>query len=1502
MALFLALGALSAFAGDALQPCGNGNQGGGAGKNSPVGGDPIVIFTGNEFRNIDDLEVWGGVGQHQLRWSRWSNSRLPDVTTSYFGNAHNWRHAYQYEVTLGTGMVWVGKNLVNTRKVTVSLPDGTANTFTPVGGGVWRSTPAVQDILLANADESEFQMRTAQGWVYRFTRAGSPQWWGTAYRLADFTDATGNTYTLAYDAAGRFSRVTEPAGRYLQVTYGALNHSGFGAIWQSLCTVAQAPAAGQWSDVACKNTGTYRYIRLRAKDGSPVHAAEIEFYDNQNVKIAGVQFGASPSPGGQDFSKAFDGDTGTVFSFESGNGGFAGLDVSPAWKVVSKIRIFPAPGHESELAGAVIEGSQHGIAAKDVITRVETSDGRAVTYTYQQETDAAVPSLVWQKLAGASYGDGTAAAYTYAQVLPGTRPLLASNSDPRYRLPFVKTRSVYFDSQTSVLGQIHFQTDWQGNVLSELGIGADTHAPRLSYPWGGVQEYTMPAGGRPTAFRDGLGRRTTMAYDADGQGYLVSETDPLGRTTTYTRTTQGNIATKTLPDGTVEAWTYDERERPLGVTVTGAGISPRTTTLTRDALGRVVRVDYPDGSFEAFTYNAFAQPLTHRKRGGGVETFTYDARGLPATRTDAAGGVTSYSHDAGDRLCAVTDARGNTTSLLYNERGLVTRITHPDGTARARTYDEFGNLLAETDEGGNVWSRTYDDFRRIVSATDPLGRTTRTVYQPGWFHPDKMQSVVLPSGRATAFAYDAELNLTARTEGADTPDAATTAFTYNAANLPATATDALGHTTAFAYDNRDRKISETDPLGNISRWTYDAAGNVLSAIRSDGGTTANTYDAMDRLIQTTDPKAQTTAMAYDPAGNPAAMTDPRGNTYSWEHDPLDRPTAMIYPGGSREQYGYDAAGNMVSYTNRAGAVRSAVFDSRNRETQATWSDGTPGVATAYDAVGRVLSISNSVAASTFSYDAANQLLSENIAINGLTGPKTVAYTYDADGNRATLTDPAGSVIAYGYTGRGQVAAINADGPPPLATFVYDLAGRRASRTLENGITSTNTYDANGRLTLLAHGTVEALTYTYDMLNRRTGETRSSAPARTFGYDLTSQLTAVNQSGGNATFAYDAVGNRTIVTGAPGAGSYTANSLNQYTGAGDVVGALGYDANGNLATAGGWTYAHNGNSRLVAASGPGSTSANFGRDGRNRDVKRTINGTTTYLVYDGWNLVAEYDADGGLTTQYIHGPQVDEILAKVTPTSTTFPLPDALGSTVAVTDASGAVLERVFYSDAFGTPTFKDSSGTMLTGSTTGTRFLFTGREWLAALNLYDYRNRTYSAELGRFLQTDPIRLEAGDVNLYRYCANSPVNFIDPSGLAIVVNNTGSGVVISGNVGSGHGAGSQAFGVIPAGATGGGAPNPVTGYPTRDEAIDAATPNFIGPHRPLGPITDVDYYDDPCAKHRSNTEADNKLIGDEEGPTFDLNLKNGKIVPDAHNLTLPGAYGRRLREKIGNLFK
>jgi RHS repeat-associated protein len=107
--------------------------------------------------------------------------------------------------------------------------------------------------------------------------------------------------------------------------------------------------------------------------------------------------------------------------------------------------------------------------------------------------------------------------------------------------------------------------------------------------------------------------------------------------------------------------------------------------------------------------------------------------------------------------------------------------------------------------------------------------------------------------------------------------------------------------------------------------------------------------------------------------------------------------------------------------------------------------------------------------------------------------------------------------------------------------------------------------------------------------------------------------------------------------------------------------------------------------------------------------------------------------------------------------------DARGHCILQTEASGDLIEQYNYA-AFGQPWFMDRWGNDIGHSPWGNRFLFTGREWLSDLRIYDYRNRLYQPELGRFLQPDPKQFEAGDYNLYRYCHNDPVNKTDPFGL------------------------------------------------------------------------------------------------------------------------------------------
>ena len=251
------------------------------------------------------------------------------------------------------------------------------------------------------------------------------------------------------------------------------------------------------------------------------------------------------------------------------------------------------------------------------------------------------------------------------------------------------------------------------------------------------------------------------------------------------------------------------------------------------------------------------------------------------------------------------------------------------------------------------------------------------------------------------------------------------------------------------------------------------------------------------------------------------------------------------------------------------------------------------------------------------------------------------------------------------------------------------------------------------------------------------------------------------------YDYDPVGNRQRVADNGQITGYTANNLNQYT----VVdgSTLSYDANGNLSNTvagvlGDWSYTYDAQNRLIrAVGGPSSIVAEFYYDARDRCVKQVINGLTTYLIYDGWSLLEERNLAGNLLARYYHGPVIDELLCRVTETNTVYYHHDGLGSTIALTDSTGNVVESYTY-DVYGQPMFWNSAFSLQPSSLQSNRFLFTGREYLADLALYDYRHRFYSPVLGRFLQIDPMRFEAGDENLYRYVGNSTSSSNDAFGL------------------------------------------------------------------------------------------------------------------------------------------
>jgi RHS repeat-associated protein len=313
-------------------------------------------------------------------------------------------------------------------------------------------------------------------------------------------------------------------------------------------------------------------------------------------------------------------------------------------------------------------------------------------------------------------------------------------------------------------------------------------------------------------------------------------------------------------------------------------------------------------------------------------------------------------------------------------------------------------------------------------------------------------------------------------------------------------------------------------------------------------------------------------------------------------------------------------------------------------------------------------------------------------------------------------------------------------------------------------------------------------------------------------------------GHTLTYNIDSAGNRTSVVDNTLTTTYSPNSANQYT---SVTGnTISNGPEHEIQTYNGVSYAYINDEHLKSATS-GSTIYSMVYDALGRCVKRTYTGgPTTYYVYDGEKPIVEYDSSGTSVGVNVYGKGIDEILERVAIGSdglwyTYFPQQNHEGSVIELTDNGGHVIERYRY-DAFGAPTIYTPTWGLRSSTIYDNRFLFTGREYAAtyrsyygtspALNFYEYRARAYNPQLGRFMSEDPKVFDAGDYNLFRYCHNDPIDFADPMGLYVGLDDlilAGGGALIGlGGQGledvlSGHFSGWQAYtGAGVGGAVGG----------------------------------------------------------------------------------------------------
>uniref|UniRef100_A0A0N5ACH7 Tox-SHH domain-containing protein n=1 Tax=Syphacia muris TaxID=451379 RepID=A0A0N5ACH7_9BILA len=203
---------------------------------------------------------------------------------------------------------------------------------------------------------------------------------------------------------------------------------------------------------------------------------------------------------------------------------------------------------------------------------------------------------------------------------------------------------------------------------------------------------------------------------------------------------------------------------------------------------------------------------------------------------------------------------------------------------------------------------------------------------------------------------------------------------------------------------------------------------------------------------------------------------------------------------------------------------------------------------------------------------------------------------------------------------------------------------------------------------------------------------------------------------------------------------------------DRVYRYAYDRQGNTLSDGENTYTYDSLNRLTQVNTKTGDIQKNRYDGEGLRAELEENGQLVRFLFHNGGVVLEEPA-GGAVVRYIRG--YDLISSDSTAAKTYYHYTsDNLGSITHITDGEGNVLNRYGY-DAFGNFTEKEEI--------IQNRFYYTGEQHDPITSQYYLRARFYNPVIGRFLNEDTYY---GDgLNLYAYCDNNPVNYVDPSGHA-----------------------------------------------------------------------------------------------------------------------------------------
>jgi len=933
--------------------------------------------------------------------------------------------------------------------------------------------------------------------------------------------------------------------------------------------------------------------------------------------------------------------------------------------------------------------------------------------------------------------------------------------------------------------------DAYGNITSQTGPANKTgQRYRLDYTYDS-HVYTYV-----DRIQDSFGLVSTAQTDPRW-GQPTKTTDINNQSITYTHDAKGRVTTVTGPyenglDRPTIAFAYHpEAQVPWALTrhfdTYQQAADPLETVLFIDGLKRVLQTkkDAAVGTNGAASQDrmivsgrvifdhvgrtvAQYYPVPENLGSQGVFNPAFDS--VAPTRT---------SYDVLDRVRQVVIPDNTRTSLSYGfgadrdgAQRFETVVTDANGRAKASYRDvrELITAVKEFNAGTTLWtSYQYDAIKQITTVRDHKGNLTTARYDLL----GRRTHIDSPDLGLTEYVYDPASNLvrkiTANLRAAG--KAIEYDYTYNrldAIRYPAFAENNVAYTYGkpnAPFNRAGRIVTVTDASGEEERF-YGPLGETVKTIKTVTSATKGnsrnapeiyiteyTYDTYNRLRQLIYPDGEKLTYAYDSGGQVHAVAGQKGS-YSYPYvkavtyDKFEQRLAVQLGNNAVTAYRYDPLNRRLSGL-KANAAGRDIMELTYR----------------YDDVGNILSLSNAAAAPgdntfggitqlTFGYDDLYRLTASSGRWTrpGNEHTYSLSMAYDDIHNITKKTQNHLRLSDEGDLIRQHKTTYD---------YTYTYAGPQPHAP--TGITGRSfTYDANGNQT----GWVS------DQGNTR----------RAITWDEENRIHAIQDNGQLLTYKYNDAGERVFKTGPHGETVY----LNQFFSVSNREG--------------GSKHVYVGTSRIA-------TKLVKGQD----NVVRPGNGIPPgHLKNGGGN--GNGNGPSGNNGGGSGGGSPGNAMVIFEP-DVFYYHPDHLGSTAYVTDLTGQVYQHLEYFP-FGETWVEEVSNRWRVP------YLFTAKELDRETGLYYFGARYYDPRTSVWQSADPIiedylpgsdkKVElvlpslgnwnvsfdlpgmggvfaAGNLSLYAYVQNNPVNFIDPFGLETYISLTISGggglAVLSGEGGS-----------------------------------------------------------------------------------------------------------------------